>query len=289
MTSIALSNGQATGGDAITADRVETKYRVESGAASRLLRALTKELPLHRFTGEGANRLPDPHQFVTTVYFDTAQHDYLRAASSNLEHNVKIRAREYYDLHPSLAELATSPTQIVRYQPWVWLEVKRRAEGRTTKRRLRLPKSEVPSFLRGEHAAFGATGDSVHAQREREGSDPGLSELLDAYRTQAEPLDASVIVNYRRIALQDAAGTLRITVDADIGFYRPPADLWTRTHALVRGTFGAPAASERHLLVEVKSSAELPAWLARTLVDVRAEPIGYSKFVRAGQAVYGLV
>ena len=29
--------------------------------------------------------------------------------------NVKVRAKEYYDLHPSLAELATSPSEIVRY------------------------------------------------------------------------------------------------------------------------------------------------------------------------------
>lgn len=240
-------------------DRIETKYLVSNTATNRLVCKLLSQLPVHRFTGEGANRLPEPHHFITTVYFDTASHDHLKAAHADPEHNVKIRAREYYDLHPSLTELATSPAQIVHFQPWVWLEVKRRDAGRSTKQRLRLAKHELPNVLCGAHSLW-----------------------------PAGPLRPSCVVNYRRIAFQDAMGALRITVDLDIGFYRPPADLWTCVSGLVRGSFGAPADVERGVLVEVKRSAAAPDWLAQALAAAQAEPVSYSKFSRAGRVVHAI-
>ena len=52
-------------------------------------------------------------------------------------------------------------------------------------------------------------------------------------RSLSEPLVPSCIVNYRRIALQDASASLRVTLDTEIGFYAPPPDLWQRTEALI--------------------------------------------------------
>ena len=99
----------------------------------------------------------------------------------------------------------------------------------------------------------------------------------------------SCLVNYQRLAFQDAAGYLLLTIDVDVSFYAPPQDLWERSVALVRGSFGAPVAVERRALVEVKSRAELPAWLAELLLETRLEPTPYRKFVRAGRSVYGEV
>ena len=113
---------------AITADRAETKYLLDQRAVRALVQVVSEQLSVHRFVGEGANLLPDPHHYVTSIYFDTPLHEHYQRAVADAEHNVKIRAREYYDLMPSLAELATDASQIVRYQPWLWLEVKRRVE-----------------------------------------------------------------------------------------------------------------------------------------------------------------
>lgn len=266
--------------EAITADREESKYLLPRSSLSCFLRAVGERLPLHRFVGQGANVLPDPEHFVTTVYFDTPSHAQLRAAHADVEHNVKIRAREYYDLHCSLAELATDASQIVRYQPWVWFEIKRRDGGRTQKQRFRLTKSEVPSFFRGEHPAF---------ERRESELDPELAGIVAYRRTLSEPLVPSCIVNYQRVAFQDESDALRITIDLDIGFYAPPADLWTRSQALVRGTFGAPCMVERHALVEVKRRGEPPPWLVQALTASRMEATSYSKFARAGNAVHALV
>jgi len=277
MTASALSD-PAHEREAITADREESKYLLPRTVLASFLRAVGARLPLHRFVGQGANLLPDAEHFVTTVYFDTPTHAQLCAANADVEHNVKIRAREYYDLHCSLAELATDPSQIVRYQPWVWFEIKRRIGGRTQKQRFRMAKREVPSFFQGQHAAF------------REGAelDEELAGIVAYLHTLEEPLVPSCLVNYQRVAFQDASDNLRITVDLDVGFYEPPSDLWTRTQALVRGTFGPAKAVERHALIEVKRRGEQPAWLAQALASAELSATSYSKFARAGKAVHGI-
>ncbi|MDB4987040.1 MAG: hypothetical protein JWN04_2218 [Myxococcaceae bacterium] len=268
---------------ALTANRAESKYVLRAADVRSFLRAVMRELPLHRFTGEGANVLPDAQQFVTSIYFDTPTHAHLRAAHDDREHHVKVRAREYYDLQPSLAELATDPSQIVRYQPWVWCEVKERSEGRSQKLRFRLPKRDVAAFFRKEHPAFSEAFDHGAANGPRD----DLSSIVAYLHALTEPLLPSCIVNYRRIALQDATAALRVTLDLEIGFYAPPADLWRRSQALVRGTFGAPIKVEPGALVELKCLGAAPRWLERALDDVAAVAVSYSKFVAAAQAVHG--
>ena len=137
---------------AITAERVETKYLVSPAELPALTRAISSKLEAHRFTGEAANRLPGAQHFVTTIYFDTPTRAYFGAAKHNQQSNLKIRAKEYYDLHPSLAELATDPEQILRYQPWLWFELKRREGMSTSKRRFRFPKAAAATLF-DEHRA----------------------------------------------------------------------------------------------------------------------------------------
>lgn len=270
---------------AITGDRAETKYLLGRGAVRAFVQLAAQKLHVHRFVGEGANLLPDAHHYVTSIYFDTPSHAHYRAAVADAEHNVKIRAREYYDLMPSLAELATDPGQIVRYQPWVWFEVKRRVEGRSQKLRFRLDKQDVPAFFRGAPEAQ-QPASALGPHQAQESADT-RADIVAYLRTLEEPLVPSCIVNYRRLALQDATATLRVTVDVDVGFYAAPSDLWTRSTALVRGTFGTPAGVEPSALVEVKSAGPAPAWVERELTRLGVRAVSYSKFVHAARAVHG--
>jgi hypothetical protein len=270
---------------AITADRAETKYLLGRSAVRAFVHKAASMLHVHRFVGEGANLLPDAHHYVTSIYFDTPSQTHYRAAVADAEHNVKIRAREYYDLMPSLAELATDPRQIVRYQPWVWFEVKRRVEGRSQKLRFRLDKPDVPAFFRGELEAQRTTGELGHD--EAPASVDTRADIVAYLGTLAEPLVPSCIVNYRRLALQDADAHLRVTIDVDVGFYAAPSDLWTRSTALVRGTLGAPLGVEPSALVEVKSAGPAPAWVERELTQLGVRAVSYSKFVHAARAVHG--
>jgi hypothetical protein len=265
---------------AVTLDRDELKYLIPAAQLRAFVRTLRSELAPHHFTGQGANLLPEAQHFTTTVYFDTASRALLRASRAEPDRNVKLRARAYYDVHSSLAELATDPAQIVRHQPWVFLELKRRAGTRTSKHRLRLPRGEVARFF----SAGGAEPAAVaHAA-------PDAAEAA-AIRTfcaaLGEPLVPSCAVNYRRIALEDGAGALRVTLDLELAFYAPPRDLLARSAPLSRENLGTPAGTAPACLLEIKLRGQLPAWLARALDEARAKEQRISKFVLASEAVHG--
>jgi hypothetical protein len=269
-----------TADEQVTAERDETKYLLPTDRMEGLAAELTKRLAPHRFTGEGSNRLPGAHHFVTTIYFDTPSRAHLRAAAVDFDHSIKIRAKEYYDIHPSLAELATDPSQIVRYQPWLWFELKRRVGSHTSKRRFRLPKTDVPAF-------FGEGRITPQARQGQTDVDGDLEEILDYCGGLDEQLGATCLVNYRRLSWQEPDATLRVTMDLGLAFYAAPADLWTRQQALVRSTLGAVRGKEPRAVIEVKRRAAMPAWLEEALAQAGAVSAPFSKFVAAAQSVWG--
>jgi hypothetical protein len=281
MTSSTQRAPGDTADDRMTADREETKYLVPPARWELLATELSRRLPGHRFTGEGANHLPDAHHYVTTIYFDTASRALYRAAAALPEHNLKIRAKEYYDLHPSLAEVATDPAQIVRYQPWLWFEVKRRDGTRTAKQRFRLPKRDVAKFF----AEGRVTPDALALAGTEDCQRDGLLDVVDTCRTFGEPLRAVCLVNYRRRSWQSGDGTLRVTFDRGLASFAPPADLWERRHALVRSLLGSPAAQETSGVLEIKRRSALPDWLRECLARIDVAPVAFSKFVTAARAV----
>jgi VTC domain len=265
---------------AITAERVETKYLVEPVELPALLQKLGTELVAHRFTGEAANRLPDAQHFVTTIYFDTPLRRYLAAAKANQRSNLKIRAKEYYDLHPSLAELATDPEQILRYQPWLWFELKRREGDTTSKRRFRFPKLAAATLFDEQRAPESLPEGGV----ERADAEA----LIAHVRGQHETVVPSAVVNYRRLSFQNPDSTLRVTIDLGLSFFAVPADLFRRARPLSRTELGRPARIEPRAVVEVKRlMPRLPDWLEATLERAGGASANFSKFVAASEAVYG--
>ena len=269
----------------MTAARDEIKFVVAQGSLARLAQALGRQLPHHRFEGEGANRLPGPQHYVTTVYFDTESRDQYRAALGNSEHNLKMRAKEYYDVHPSLAELATDASQIVRYQPVLWLELKSKHGVRTGKRRIGIPKRDVAAFF----AEGMVTAEMIALQQDGYGADGErvLRELADYCRKFAEPMRADCLVNYRRLPWQSEDGELRVTLDVDLAYYPAPGNLWQRGTALVRETLGRAGKREPFGVLEVKARSAIPAWLRALLAEAGAEQRLFSKFEAASEAVHG--
>jgi hypothetical protein len=264
---------------AITAEREETKHLVPTANLPALVQKLLAELLPHRFTGEAANRLPGAEHFVTTIYFDTPARAYFQAARQNQHRNLKIRAKEYYDLHPSLAELATDPEQILRYQPWLWFELKRREGLTTSKRRFRFPKLAAATLFDEQRAP---------ELSQLAGSERADAEALIAHvRAQTEPVAPSAIVNYRRLSFQNPDSTLRVTIDLGLAFYPVPADLFRRARPLSRSELGRPAGAEQRAVVELKRLAPLPDWLGRALDDASGGAVSFSKFVAASEAVHG--
>lgn len=264
---------------ALTVEREETKYLVESARLPELLDKIEAELPPHRFTGEAANRLPDARHFVTTIYFDTPSLSYLAAARHDPTSHVKVRAKEYYDLHPSLAELATEPTQILRYDPWLWFELKRRDGGATHKRRFRFPKAAAATLFEADRAPELLTDNP----QEREDAEA----LINHVRSQPERVIPSTLVNYERRSFQNRDSTLRVTVDSGLAFFTVLEGLFSRKRPLSRSELGPARGREPRAIVEVKRRGELPSWLARALERSSGGAVSFSKFVASGEAVHG--
>lgn len=269
----------------LTLDRDELKYAIPAHRLGAFVRALRAQLRPHRFTGHGANLLPEAQHFTSTVYFDTPSRALLRAAVAQPERNVKLRVREYYDVHSSLAELATDPAQIVRHQSGVFLELKRRTGTRTSKHRLRLERAELAAFFQAPDAA-GRVLNAGAAQRP-DGWAEERAAILAFCASLAEPLVPSCVANYRRLALEDESGQLRVTLDVELGFYAPPDDLWTRRGPLTRESLGPPCAAAPTCLLEVKLREATPVWLARALEQAQAKRERFSKFVLASESVHG--
>lgn len=264
----------------LTAHRREEKYLLSADVAKAVAVAANRHLVAHRFRGDGANLLPGARHFVTTVYFDTPGRELFRAAHGATTH-LKLRAKEYYDLHPALTETATDVAELVRFQPIVWLEVKSRDAAFTGKQRIGIPKVDVPGFfaegrltpamLQIHEATYG--GDAVAA----------LSAVAALCATCREPLRADCLVSYRRQAWQDPDGGVRLTIDHGLAFFRPPDDLWARKKALVRESLGAAVASEPRRVLEVKTRGPTPAWLR----ELALTPVEFSKFEAASTAIHG--
>ena len=269
----------------MTAERDEVKYLVGREHAHDLALALGRQLPQHRFTGEGANPLPKPRHFVTTIYFDTPSRHQYRATHADGDHNLKMRAKEYYDLHPSLAELATDPRQIVKYKPVLWLELKFKDGSRSGKRRIGIPKPQVPGFFSDGLI----TPEMIELQRASYGaeSEQVLREIAEYCGRYDEPMQADALVNYRRMPWQDEEGRLRVTLDVGLEFYAPPADLWERRHPLVRESLGTAAGRLDVAVLELKSHGDPPTWLTDLFNRVQARCVRFSKFEAASQAVHG--
>ncbi len=274
MTDAAVS--ELLTNEAITVEREEDKYVVPSDRIGALRAELAARLPSHQFSGQGANQRPNPEHFVTTIYFDTPSRVHWREAAAHPDENVKLRAKEYYDLHRSAAAGGAEADQVHSYQPWIWLELKRREKNRTSKRRLRLRKVDVPDFF--DRLAAGQP--SPWPAREAE-------PIVDYLRHATEPLAASCLVNYRRLSWQDRTGFLRVTMDFELGFYAIPFDLWNWQHPLLRPTLGRPKGFLPAVLVEVKRRGSTPIWLEQALEAIGVEASAYSKFVQAGLLVHG--
>lgn len=270
--------------ESITHDRVELKYKVSQQHALEFSRGLRAHVSEHRFVGKGANQLPRARHYVTTVYFDTPSRDLYRAVRAD-DDNLKVRAREYYDLHPELLELATRQTDIVRYTPVLWVEIKGKHAGRTYKRRVGIPKQDVRAFF--EHGEVSDSMRALQLEQRGQAADDVLAELLELRARQREPLRPSCLVNYRRTAFQDTHGALRITFDQRLACFAAPADLFDKAQPLLRENLGTPRYEEPSIVLEVKHTTALPPWLDELMLASQAQRFAYSKFLTASEAVHG--
>lgn len=213
-------------------ERHEKKYRVlpaQYTAIRELLAAYTREDQYALHT-------------ICSLYYDTDDFAVIRHSLDKPKFKEKLRLRSY---------------GVPQDADTVYLELKKKLDGVTYKRRIALPLQHARDYLDG-----GVIPTGVDAQILRE---------IDWHRKQRR-LSAKALLCYDRIALygrQDA--DLRITFDANIRWREEALDLRL-------GDYGSSLLRPGERLMEIKLSAAMPLWLSAALAELGLYPQSFSKY-----------
>ena len=212
-------------------ERHEKKYRL----SEEQYLALRKRLEEHM--------RPDPYgrHTICSLYFDTPDFLLIRRSLSKPKYKEKLRLRSYGLPGPETT---------------VYLELKKKLDGVTYKRRAAMSYAQAQGYLlRGELP-------------EQQGQ---ILREIDWFRDFYKPVPR-VLLFYERIALyglEDPA--LRITFDTDIRWRMGRFDL-------TEGDDGRPLLQPGERLMEIKVAGALPFWLARMLSELKIYPTSFSKY-----------
>lgn len=278
MTVIARSHLDST---KMFEERSEQVYFLRAESTQRFIEGVSAHLDVDAFGRKESDPTESPAHYITTLYFDSDTQEIARACEGGTE-GVRLRAREYYD---------HLPEQGIRREPLLWLEVKTRNGASTRKVRFAIPSHEVQTVLsdgviteRMLHFESRAWGQSAEAV---------LREIAELCMHTAGPLKPDCMAHYRRQAWQDTDETLRITLDTELAFHRPPANPFQGGLTLAEAISEPPVARLLHSLVEIKARGEPPDWLRNLIADVGLDPAregsgSFSKFVAASHAVHSV-
>jgi SPX domain protein involved in polyphosphate accumulation len=256
-------------------ERSEQVFFLSAESTQSFIEGVGAHLDADSFYRNESDPSESPAHYITTLYFDSDTQEMARACAGGTE-GVRLRAREYYD---------HLPEQGIRREPLLWLEVKTRSGSSTRKVRFAIPSNEAQTvlgdgvvterMLQFESRAWGQSAEAV------------LREIAELCMHTAGPLRPDCMAHYRRQAWQDADETLRITLDTELAFHRPPANPFQGGLVLTE----PPVARLSHSLVEIKTRGEQPVWLRNLIAEVGLEPAlegpgAFSKFVAASHAVH---
>lgn len=146
----------------------------------------------------------------------------------------------------------------------VYLELKKKLNGVTYKRRAALPFRQARAYLIEHH---------------KPGSDRQILREID-YFLSFYQLQPRIALFYERIALYGREDSrLRVTFDTDIRWRRGSLDFSA-------GDSGAPLLLPGEKLMEIKTTGAVPFPLARLLSELHIRPVSFSKYGQACKALY---
>lgn len=178
---------------------------------------------------------------ICSVYYDTEDYQIIRNAGEKPAYKEKLRLRSY---------------GVPRADDTVFLELKKKFNGVTYKRRMPMCMREAGAYLQaGIRPA--QTGQ--------------IFEEIDWFR-RFHQLEPKVLLCYDRIALFGKEDPqLRITFDTDIRWRSSGLDL-------SKGDYGKALIGPDKTLMEIKTLGPIPCWLSGMLSAVGAYPISFSKY-----------
>lgn len=215
-------------------NRYEKKFRLTSYQYHQLMRALRGQIrPDHRFCNSQG------YYSIYNIYYDTPENALIEKSLSHPLFKEKLRLRAY---------------GIPHLEDKVFIEIKKKYEGKVNKRRAELPLSDVYQLLNQ-----GQVKEACQSLIVKE-----IEYFLIRY-----PLKPAVFIAYDRQAYH--LGDLRITFDQNIRTRR--YDL-----KLDQGDYGTLLLDQDTYLMEVKSEGNLPLYFTRLLSELAIYPVRFSKY-----------
>jgi hypothetical protein len=184
---------------------------------------------------------------ICNIYYDTEDSALIRESLAKPRYKEKLRLRSY---------------GIPNTESEVFVEIKKKCQGRVNKRRSPMLLSEAYALL--EEGAIPEPNGTVKKNMQV------VREI--AYILEKRDLSPKVYLSYERKSYfgKEDRG-LRVSFDTNI---------ITRRHSLrlEDGVFGSPLLEQGSCLMEVKTTGSIPLWLANMFTECGVYPISFSKY-----------
>lgn len=212
-------------------ERYEEKYRLSEEKYLLLIERLAKYMK-----GDQYGKYK-----ICSLYFDTDDFLLIRRSIEKPKYKEKLRLRSY--------GIPTSKTT-------VFLELKKKLDGVTYKRRIPLTLAEAERYL----------NDGKSPKNKGQIFDE-IDWFIKFYKAKAKAL-----LFYDRIALYGIEDdNLRITFDSDICFRTENLDF-------KHGDDGVSLLNSGERIMEIKIVGAFPIWLSRLLAELKIYPTSFSKY-----------
>jgi SPX domain protein involved in polyphosphate accumulation len=225
-------------------NRYERKYIVTSTQKKDMIDFLKNHLVFDAYSLDSAAYT------IYSIYFDTHDFSIIRNSIGKPTYKDKLRLRSYiFPIHDD---------------DLVFLEIKKKFEGRVNKRRVFLTYKQAMDYINlGVKPVFTSYLDQQ------------IFSEIDYFVTihKAKP---GAFISYKRIAMVSQEDDLRITFDSEI--------LFRNQNVTLEKSGGQPILNPPDLyLMEVKSSDNFPFWLARKLSEFELYSQSFSKYGKSYQ------
>jgi hypothetical protein len=224
--------------DAKTFNRYEEKFLLREDQKNRLLKYLPRYCSWDPFCGDRSVYT------VYNLYYDTPDGQLIRESVERPRYKEKLRFRSYV-----LPVCDEDP---------VYVEIKKKVDGRVIKRRVRLPYRQACQWV--ENGKIPQLDDYVDRQVAAE----------IGYFLQVHPLIPHTFISYERLAMsaKDESG-IRLTFDSQIRERCENPDFFHEG-----GTLLLPSGC---CLMEIKTSQNFPLWLITPLSEMGLFSRSFSK------------
>ncbi len=235
-----MHRGQRCGSLAIEVfNRSEIKYLLTDDVYRKIRPILEDYMEVDAYSRNG--------EFYTicNIYYDTDRHDLIRKSIDKPAYKEKLRLRSY---------------GVVRPGDKVYLEIKKKFDGKVNKRRTSMRLEEAYRYMLTREKPAPKSYMSHQVFRE-------IDQLMNRY-----PLKPKLYLSYDRNAYFGKEDNgFRVTFDTNILTRRE--DL-----GLDIGIYGESLLPEGLWIMEAKAENALPLWFARLLSTYRIYPASFSKY-----------